>query len=103
LKSPHGRLSEVFEFSYSGPNAEWLDAAIEGATDEKDDDSDDDYGHKDGDFLIFTMKLAEPDGKRLKTYLVGKMSGNKIFGTLVDESGIHGTWTATRIPDSEKK
>jgi hypothetical protein len=56
----------------------------------------------DGDFLIFTRKLAEPGRKRLETYLVGKMSGDKIARTLVDESGVHGTWTAARIPEPEK-
>jgi len=104
LKSPHGRLPEVFEFSYSGPNDEWLNAEIPGAPEEKVDDNDnDDYGHKNGDFLVFSMKLPEPDGKRLETYLTGKMTGDKIVGTFVDESGVRGTWTATRIPDAEKK
>jgi hypothetical protein len=104
LKSPHGRLREVFEFSYSGPNDEWLNADVPGAPEEKVDDKDrDDYGHKDGDFLIFSMKLAEPDGKRLETYLTGRMSGEKIAGTFVDGTGVRGTWSATRIPDSEKK
>jgi hypothetical protein len=104
LKSPHGRLPEVFEFSYSGPNDEWLNADIPGAPEEKVDDNDnDDYGHKDGDFLVFAMKLAPSGGKRLETYLVGKMSGDKIVGTFVDEAGVRGTWAAIRIPDAEKK
>ncbi len=100
--SPHGKLSQTLEFSYSGPHGEWLDVGIAGAPDD-DNEGNDDYGKKDGDLLAFSIKLAEPDGKRLKTYLVGKMSGNKIVGTFVDESGVRGTWTATRIPDSEKK
>jgi hypothetical protein len=99
--SLHGRLFRTLEFSYSGPDDdESLGVEIVGVPD---DDADDYYGHKDGDFLAFSMKLAEPDGKRLKTYLVGKMTGNKIVGTFVDESGVRGTWTATLIPDSEKK
>jgi hypothetical protein len=105
LKSPHGRFSKVLEFLDSGPNDEWLRVENPGWQDAKGDDKadDDEFSRKDGDFLIFSMKLAEPDGKRLETYLTGKMSGDKIVGTFVDESGVRGTWSATRIPDSEKK
>ena len=103
--SPHGRFSKVFAFLESGPNGEWLKVDTPGSTSEKDYDEngDDEFSHKDGDFLIFSIKLVEPDGTRLQTYLTGKMSGSKIVGTFVDESGVRGTWTATRIPDSEKK
>lgn len=100
--SPHGKLSQTLEISYSGPHGEWLEVDIPGAPDEKGDDNDD-YGKKDGGLLDFNMKLVEPDGQRLKTYLVGRMSGNRIVGSFVDESGVRGTWTATRIPNSEKK
>jgi Gram-negative bacterial TonB protein C-terminal len=109
LKSPHGRLAKVFEFSYSGPHGEWLDVGVPGSpTDDTDDDTDerandDEFTHKDGDFLAFAMKLAEPDGRLLETYLIGKMSGDKIVGTFMDESGVRGTWSATRIRVSEKK
>jgi hypothetical protein len=101
LKSSHGRLNEDFEFTATGPEGQWLDFHILGATDEQNDE--DDYGSVDGDFLTFVTKLTEPDGRRLKTCLAGKMSHDKIVGTFVDESGIRGTWTATRIPESEKK
>jgi hypothetical protein len=57
----------------------------------------------DGDFLIFPRKVVEPDGKRRPTSFTGKMSGNKIVGTFVDESRVRGMWRATRIPNSEKK
>lgn len=103
LTSPHGRLSQTWEMSATGPQGEWLDIETPGRADAKDDDEEDDYGHKEGDFLIFSKTLAEPDGKRLKTYLVGKWSKTRITGTFVDESGVRGTWTATQIPDPEKK
>jgi hypothetical protein len=101
LKSSHGRLNEDFGFTATGPEGQWLDFHVLGAPDEQYDE--DNYGNVDGDFLTFVTELAEPDGKRLKTCLVGKMSESKIVGTFVDESGVRGTWTATRIPDSEKK
>jgi hypothetical protein len=33
----------------------------------------------------------------VKTFFIGKMSGDKIVGTSVDEAGIRGEWTAVRI------
>jgi hypothetical protein len=103
LRSPHGRLLQTWEMSAGGPDGEWLDVQTPGAVDAKDDDEEDDYGHKEGEFLSFSKKIVEPDRKRLETYLVGKWSKTRIIGTFVDESGVRGTWTATRIPDSEKK
>jgi hypothetical protein len=101
LTSLHGRLSETFEFSSTGPDGEWLDFHVLGAPDEQSDD--DEYGGVNGDFLTFVTKLAQPDGKHLKTCLAGQMTKNRIVGTFVDESGVRGTWTATRIRESEKK
>jgi hypothetical protein len=101
LKSSHGTLNEDFEFTATGPEGQWLDFHVLGASDEQNDE--DNYGDVDGDFLTFVTKLTEPDGKRLKTCLAGKMSEDKIVGTFVDESGIRGTWDATRIRDSERK
>jgi Gram-negative bacterial TonB protein C-terminal len=105
LRSPHGRFSKVFAFLESGPRGEWLKVDTPGSTSEKeyDENGDEEFSRKDGDFLIFSMKLVEPDGQRPKTYLTGKMSGNNIVGTFVDESGVRGTWSAARITDSEKK
>jgi hypothetical protein len=106
LKSQHGSLSETFRFSFSGPKGEWLDVET-GTTPSEDqdgqDNDDDEFSRRDGDFLIFSMKLLEPGGKRLETYFVGRMSGDKIAGTFIDEAGVRGTWTATRLPESEKK
>jgi Gram-negative bacterial TonB protein C-terminal len=104
LHSSHGRLFLKWRVSSTGPHGEWLDVDDPGAQDAKEaDDDEDDYGHKEGEFLVFSKKLAEPDGKRLETYFVGKWSATRIVGTFVDESGVRGTWTATRIPDPETK
>lgn len=103
LKSRHGRLSETFRFSFSGPDGEWLDVETGDSSTSDADNDDDEFSRKDGDFLIFSMKLLEPDGKRVQTYLVGRILGDKLVGTFVDESGVSGTWTATRVPGSEEK
>jgi hypothetical protein len=102
--SPHGTFSKVFAFLESGPNGEWLSVKVPETAGDKGEEhpQDDEFSRKDGDFLILSMKLAEPDGKRLETYLTGKMTGDKIIGTFVDESGVRGTWTATRIPDPRR-
>lgn len=101
LTSSHGRLSESFEFSATGPNGQWLDFRVLGAPDEQYDE--DDYGNVNGDFVTFVTKLTEPDGKRVKTCLVGRMSRDRIAGSFVDESGVRGTWTATRVVEPGKK
>jgi hypothetical protein len=99
LMSPHGKLSHTLEFAYSGPD---IPETLRVESGRAPGDAYD-YGQKDGGFLAFSMKLVQPDGKQLKTYLVCKMSRTKLVGTFVDESGVRGTWTATRIPDAEKK
>jgi hypothetical protein len=38
----------------------------------------------------------------VKTFLIGKMTGDKIVGTFVDDAGIRGEWTAVREADSPK-
>lgn len=102
LRSRHGRLAEVLEFSYSGPDGRWLDVDVPDAPDDNGETDDDDVGGKDHDFLVFSMKVAEPDGKRPKTYFVGKISGDKIIGTFVDAFGVHGTWVANRIVERKQ-
>ncbi|MFZ0820580.1 MAG: energy transducer TonB [Candidatus Acidiferrales bacterium] len=93
LKSTHGNSEQEFELKYSGPNEEWLDGTVLSPKGEKEEI---DYGHKEGDFLAFTIKLSQPDGQHLKTFLVGKMKGDKITGTFVDDAGITGEWKAVR-------
>lgn len=86
MKSAHGEMSRVFKLMYSGPKGEWLDGNAKGPKDE----SELDFGHKDGNFLVFSLKLTQPDGQRVKTFLVGKMNEYEIVGTFVDHVGITG-------------
>jgi hypothetical protein len=97
LKSAHGKSSQVFTLDYSGPNGDWLSCNVVG---QKDESEETEFGHKEGDFLAFTLALTQPDGKRVKTFFIGKMMGNKIVGTFVDDAGIKGEWTAIRVADS---
>jgi hypothetical protein len=93
LKSAHGDVERSFEFFYSGPNSEWLEGNSIGANGRKEAI---DYGHMEGKFIAFNLRLTEPDGKRLKTFFVGRMAGDKITGTFVDDAGVAGEWTAER-------
>jgi TonB family protein len=97
LKSAHGKSWQVFKLSYSGPNGDWLDGNALGPKGESEET---DFGHKEGNFLAFTMTLSQPDGQHVKTFLIGKMTGDKIVGTFVDDAGIRGEWTAVRVADS---
>jgi hypothetical protein len=100
LRSAHGRLSEVFDLSYSGPNDEWLSVDALSSHGESEEEE---FGYKGGDFLAFTIKLEQPDGKRLDTFLVGRMAKDKIVGTFVDEAGTSGKWTAVRTLAPKEK
>jgi TonB family protein len=99
LSSPHGKTWQVFSLSYSGPNEDWLDGNAVGPKGKKEEI---DFGHKEGDFLAFTVNLRQPDGQDTKTFFVGKMSKYKIVGTFVDNAGITGEWTAVRLADKPK-
>jgi hypothetical protein len=97
LKSPHGKITRVLKLAYSGPNGDWLNGS---ATDAKRESEEIDFGHKEGDFLAFTITLSQPDGPHKKTFLIGKMTGDRIVGTSVDEDGKRGEWVAVRVADS---
>jgi TonB family protein len=97
LKSAHGKSWHVFELSYTGANGDWLNAD---ALNPKGESEESDFGHKEGNFLAFTITLSQPDGQHVKTFLIGKMTGDKIVGTFVDDAGIRGEWTAVRAADS---
>jgi hypothetical protein len=100
LKSAHGEIFLVFKLRYSGPKGEWLDG---NAISSKGDSEEIDFGHKEGNFLAFTVRLRQPDGQRVKTFLIGKMKGHEIVGTFVDDAGITGQWTAVRAGDRPKR
>jgi TonB family protein len=97
LKSTHGKFQQVFKLYFSGPNDEGLKGD---APSPKGENEEIDFGHKEGDFLVFTIKLNQPDGRHLKTLLIGKIIGDKIVGSFVDDGGIRGEWTAVRAADS---
>jgi len=97
LKSAHGKSWRVFELSYTGANGDWLNAR---ALNPKGESEESDFGHKERDFLAFSVMLSQPNGQHVKTFLIGKMTGDKIVGTFVDAAGIRGQWTAVRVADS---
>lgn len=99
LSSAHGKTWQVISLSYSGPNEDWLDGNAVGPRGKKEEI---DFGHKEGNFLAFTINLRQPDGQHIKTFFVGKISKYKIVGTFVDNAGITGEWTAVRLADKPK-
>ena len=97
LRSAHGKSLRVFKLAYSGPNGDWLDGNALGSKGESEEI---DFGHYEGNFLAFTITLSQPDGQHVKTFFIGKMTGDRIVGTFLDDAGIRGEWTAVRIADS---
>jgi hypothetical protein len=96
IKGPRRNFGRLFELSYTGADGDWLNART---LNSKGDAEESDFGHKEGDFLAFTITLSQPDGQHVKTFFVGKMTGNRIVGTFVDAAGTRGKWTAVRVPD----
>lgn len=96
LISPHGQLSEAFNFYFSGPDDDWLKVDAEGPHGET---AQEESGDKEGDFLAFRIKLAQPDGKPADSFFVGRILGDKIVGTFMDDSGVSGKWTAVRVAE----
>ena len=99
IKSAHGHYSRLFELTYTGAEGDWLNART---LNSKGESEESDFGHREGDFLAFTITLSQPDGQHVKTFFVGKITGSKIVGTFVDANGTSGKWTAVRIPDGSK-
>jgi len=99
LKSGHGKTSQVFQLRFSGPEGEWLDGNAVSPNGESEEIDFGYYGFKEGrgeNLLGFTIKLSQPDGKHVKTFFVGRIMGDKLVGTFVDDDGIRGEWTAFR-------
>jgi len=103
LTSNHGKSRRTLVLSYSGPHGEWLVGRFLGENngDEEDDEASD-FGHREGDFVVFTTKLRQPDGKQMQTFFVGSLKGNRIIGTFVDNAGVTGKWTAIQLSNDAK-
>jgi hypothetical protein len=99
IKSVHGNYSRLFELTYTGAEGDWLNART---LNSKGESEESDFGHREGDFLAFTITLSQADGQHVKAFFVGKMTGNKIVGTFVNAAGTTGQWTAVRVPDGPK-
>ena len=99
IKSAQGSYSRLFELTYTGADGDWLNART---LNSKGESEESDFGHREGDFLAFTIALSQPDGQPVKTFFVGKITGNKIIGTFVDGAQTTGKWTAVRVPDGPR-
>jgi len=94
FKTQEGVFSQTLALYYSGPpNGEWVDGNSVGPNGEREEIE---WGHIDGDYLAFAIALPANNGQRTRTVLLGKMTGNKIVGTFVNDSGMRGVWTAVR-------
>jgi len=95
FNSKNGRFSGTLKLGYSGPKGEWLSADLK--MDNVQTVESANGGYYEGSFLTFEMKLKPPDGRRVKIFFLGKILKDKIVGTLVDDTGVPGEWTALRI------
>ena len=72
LKSAHGKTSLGLKLAYSGPDGDWLYVSLAGKKEDEDGDEEANFGHREGDFLAFILKVDQPDRKQLETFLIGK-------------------------------
>jgi len=54
------------------------------------------YFDEKRDMLGFTIMHRQTGGKTLNTFFVGKIKGDRMVGTFVDDEGMTGQWTAVR-------
>jgi len=57
-----------------------------------------DFGYYDLQLSMigFRVMHSYPNGKRLNTLFIGKISGDKLVGTFVDDDAVTGRWTSVR-------
>ena len=94
LRSVHGGAERVvLQILNSGPEGHWLTGDI---TDTKGQKIELDDGHFDEERNMFWFKvsLSYPKGASRETFFVGRIKGDKLTGTFVDDTGETGTWTA---------
>ena len=123
LSSSHGKLPRILEMSTAGSGEElaiklmdekeyrkeeeWKrrqeqeedeeDEVKDEQKDKKDQEQEIDFGHTEKDFVSFAANLEWRGGKRATAVFVGKINGDRITGTLVDDAGVTGKWNGTRI------
>ena len=100
LKSSRGESSLEVDMTVGGLSDEWLEVRPAGLQSEDSNDKGkdkDSFGCIKGDFLAFTLRLDQPDGKRVKMVFAGKKTEKQITGVFVDEDGVKGEWTADWI------
>jgi TonB family protein len=93
MKSARESSQRILEIQTSGPKGKWLKGDMISEHDQK-EEIDDGYFDEDRNMFAFTVKFRHPKGEPLNTSFIGKMSGDKILGTFVDDTGTTGTWTA---------
>jgi TonB family protein len=100
LSSSYGEFQCVLDLAYSGPDdREWVEGKMKTFGGQWEDI--DSAFYKDGLFG-FTVNLREPNGHHVRTFFVGKIIGKRISGTFVDDTGVTGQWSATRVHQKSK-
>ena len=96
LISPRGGSQQVLvQIMNSGPDGNWISGSVTGARGEKLEIGDGHFDEKRNMFW-FTVMLTQLHQKPVSTFFIGKISGRKITGTFVDDSGATGEWSAAK-------
>jgi|GEM_PF-3243576 len=96
LTSPQGKSSRTFNLSYFASGSDYLSGSAVSPNGESEGI---DFGHKEGDFLAFAITVTRPHGQKVKTFFIGKLKGDEIIGTFIDDDGMRGEWKAVWVAD----
>lgn len=84
LTSSEGKSSRTFNLSYFATGSGYLSGNAVGPNGESEGIE---FGHKEGDFLAFAITLTRPHGQEVRTFFIGKLKGDEIIGTFIDDDG----------------
>lgn len=95
MRSANGEADYIFKLAYSGPtDNEWLDGEVISSNGKSEDIQ---SGYYQNGLFGFTVELRQNGHDGTRTYFVGKIKGNTISGTLIDDRGVRGEWNAVKI------
>jgi hypothetical protein len=96
INTRKGVLQKTLWMSRQGARGESIEVATKPTSGPCPDYS---YGNFDEKFISFSMSrpVGHDDDDEFTTIFVGRLTGDKIVGTFVDQDGVTGTWSAVRV------
>jgi outer membrane biosynthesis protein TonB len=91
LAGSRGRIQATFQFSFGC-------CQVGDVIDAKGRKEEINQGHSTGDIIGFSTIVRTANNRPIRVSLIGRMSGDRMQGVFLDDSGTPGTWTARLEP-----